>query len=249
MTEFSPDERVMVSPRHLAGGGISKFNDGIGPLVHLFNWRYEHNPSTGRIDIDSPCGSVFLDFEPNQRDGIWWELRHHEPNWTARFSRQTPAEALAAVTQVLPQLLGDTRHADRIPLTTNTLAQTAELNGWAIVRAGPITLFTSPDEHCHLRHEPDTEVPWRFEHSLYEGFDTEWNATFTRDTPERLVAQFFTHLASDEPVERVLKEVPFLVQNSDSALITPVSGAAVSPHAHHAVAQAARAHADRHPRR
>ncbi|MCZ4101795.1 DUF317 domain-containing protein [Streptomyces sp. H39-C1] len=228
---------------------MSKFNDVIGPLIHLFNWRYEHDPRTGRIDLDSPCGSVFVDFEPNRQDGIWWEIRHHEPSWTARFSRQTPAEALAAVTQILPQLLGDTRHADRIPLTTSTLAQTAELNGWRIVRAGPITLLTSPDEHCHLRHEPDTEVPWRFEHSLYEGFDTEWSVTFTRDAPEYLVAQFFAHLASDVPVERVFNEVPFLVQHSDSALVTPVNGAAVNPHAHHAVAHAARAHADRQPRR
>ncbi|WP_447035873.1 hypothetical protein [Streptomyces sp. DSM 118878] len=62
-----PRTIVLVSPQYLADGGMNKINDVIGPLVHLFAWPYEHNPRTGRIDIDSPCGSVFLDFAPTAR--------------------------------------------------------------------------------------------------------------------------------------------------------------------------------------
>ncbi|MFD4611937.1 hypothetical protein ACFWOT_28475 [Streptomyces sp. NPDC058440] len=34
-----------------------------------------------------------------------------------------PVEAIAAVTQALPQLLGDGRHIERLPLATSSLAQ------------------------------------------------------------------------------------------------------------------------------
>ncbi|MCL7493816.1 hypothetical protein M8I34_20800 [Streptomyces sp. MCA2] len=63
----------------------------IGSLVHLFNWPYGHDPRTGRVAIDSPCGSVFVGFEPSRDDGIWWDIRHHEPYWAAQFSLQTHA--------------------------------------------------------------------------------------------------------------------------------------------------------------
>ncbi|MCM2410754.1 DUF317 domain-containing protein [Streptomyces sp. RKAG290] len=109
--------------------------------------------------------------------------------------------------------------------------------------------MTSPDEHCTVEHTADPVHPWQITHSVFDGFDTRWTATFTPDAPRRLVAQFFTHLTSSIPAERVYREVPFLVQIDDRALITPVKGAAVNPHAHHAVAQAARAHANMHPRR
>ena len=66
-------------------------------------------------------------------------------------------------------------------------------------------------------------------------------ATFTPEVPERLVAQFFTHLATTTPVERVFRDVPYFVQKLDDALITPVHRAAVNPHVHHAGAQIGRA--------
>ncbi|MEV4341902.1 DUF317 domain-containing protein [Streptomyces sp. NPDC049590] len=160
-----------------------------------------------------------------------------------------PIEAIAAVAQVLPQSLGDARHADRLPLTTTALDQTAALNGWAATHTEATTVYTSPDGHCVLTHEPDSELPWRFTHSVYDGFDTEWTATVSRDAPEELARQFFAHLANPAPVERLFKDLPYLVQNGSGALITPATTAPVSPHVHHAAAQAARAHAGRPPRR
>ncbi|MGX1759937.1 DUF317 domain-containing protein [Streptomyces lydicus] len=249
MNGFAPNDEVLVSPRHLAGGGPSQVRNALGPLIHMFGWPYTHSPSTRDLTLDSPCGSIFIDFAPTRFDGILWQISHHEPYWQAQFSRQTPAEAISAVTQSLPQLMSDARHAKRIPLTTNTLAQTADLHSWTAAAEGTATVFTSADGHCALTHEPDSEMPWRVEHSVYDGFDTHWSATFTQDTPEQLVAQFFTHLASTTPVERVFREVPYLVQGYSGALITSVQGAAVNAHVHHAVAQVAQACSDRSPRR
>ncbi|MFI9423417.1 DUF317 domain-containing protein [Streptomyces achromogenes] len=248
MNTFTGEDLVLVSPRYLAGAG-TRIADALGPLIHLFDWSYDHDPASGHIRLDSPCGSAFLDFEPTRFDGTWWTIRHHDPSWTARFSRQTPIEAIAAVAQALPQLLGDARHADRIPLTTRGLDQTAALNGWTTTRTVATTVYTSPDGHCVLTHEPDSELPWRFAHSLYDGFDTEWTATISCDAPEELARQFFAHLADPAPVERFFKDLPYLVQTSSGALITPVNTASVSPYVHHAAAQAARTPAGRPQRR
>ncbi|MGW1604495.1 DUF317 domain-containing protein [Streptomyces eurythermus] len=247
MNTFAAEDLVLVSPRYLAGSG-TRVADALGPLIHLFDWSYDHDPASGHIRLDSPCGSAFLNFEPSRFDG-WWTICHHDPFWTARFSRQTPIEAIAAVAQALPQLLGDTRHADRIPLTTTALDQTATLNGWTTTHVETTTVYTSPDRHCVLAHEPDGELPWRVTHSLYDGFDTEWTATLSRDAPEELARQFFAHLADPAPVERFFKDLPYLVQNSSDALISPVNTASVNPYVHHAAVQAVQAHAGRSPRR
>lgn len=237
MTHFEPQDRVLVSPRHLAGAGIDRLADAIGPLIHLFGWQNEHDRATGRITVSSPDGSVFVNFNSSHAQGQWWSVSHHEPFWEAKFTRQTPIEAIAAVTQALPQLVGDHRHADQIPLTTSALAQIADLNHW---RGDGVT-FTSPDGHCLLQHTPGDETPWWFQHHVYDGVDTHWHASFTQDTPERLVAQFLAHLATTTPVERAFRDVPYLVRDLDDALITPVRGAAVNPHVHHAGAQLGRA--------
>ncbi|MFE6932937.1 DUF317 domain-containing protein [Streptomyces sp. NPDC057699] len=61
---------------------------------------------------------------------MWWTIAHHEPYWQIEFSRQTPSEAIASVTQALPQLLGDHRHTDRIPLATESTAHLSKANSW-----------------------------------------------------------------------------------------------------------------------
>ncbi|WP_078073377.1 DUF317 domain-containing protein [Streptomyces niveus] len=235
MNRFAPEERVLVSPRHLAGAGPGQLADALGPLIHLFGWPPQHDATTGHVAINSPDHSLRIDFEPGRYDGIWWTIVHHEPYWEAEFTRQTPIEAIAAVTQALPQLLGDRRHTERIPLTALALTEIAHLNHWAAGEENGT--LTSPDRHCLLRHAPGDERPWRFQHHVHDGFDTHWHASFTRDTPERLVAQFFAHLATTAPVERAFRDIPHLVRDLNDALITPVRGAAVNPHVHHAGAQ------------
>ncbi|MFD3589790.1 DUF317 domain-containing protein [Streptomyces sp. NPDC058683] len=98
-------------------------------------------------------------------------------------------------------------------------------------------VFTSPDGHCHLQHTPAQQTPWRFRHHVYDGFDTHWGASFTQETPEEVIAQFFTHLATTTPVERTFRDLPYLVQDLDDVLITAVRPSTVNPHVDHADAQ------------
>lgn len=249
MSDFAANDLVLVSPRYLAGGGMNKINDVVGPLIHLFSWSDQHDRHSGRIEVDSPCGSVFLDFTPDRQDGMCWTIAHHDPSWQIRFSRQTPSEAIASVTMALPQLLGDRRHADSIPLATKSVARLAESSGWNVTATAVGVIWKSPDEHCTVEHSADPDHPWQITHSVHDGLDTHWTATFTPDTPDRLVAQFFTHLSSSIPATRVYREVPVIAQTSGSALITPAKVTTANPYSHHAVTQAAVAHAQTHQRR
>lgn len=146
------------------------------------------------------------------------------------FSRQAPLEAVAAVTQTLPQLLGDHLHSARIPITDMPLDQLAALNGWSVDNGAR----TLPDLCCRLKHAPGKEIAWQVEHLYYENAPL---ATFTRDAPESLVRNFFAHLASPMAVERAVANVPLSTRYEDSTRITPVRGTAMNLHIEHALAQ------------
>ncbi|WP_326731791.1 DUF317 domain-containing protein [Streptomyces phaeochromogenes] len=232
MSQYAHDERVLVSPRYMAGAG-DRIADVIGPLIHVFGWNHEHDATAGHVKIDSPDGGLFVDFAPLHPLGRWVTVAHHEPYWEATFSSQSPLEAVAAVTQALPQLLGDTRYTERIPITDMPLDQLAELNDWS-VEGG---VLTSPDLYCRLEYTPDEEIAWQVEHLYYENAPL---ATFTQDTPEGLVLNFFAHLAIPTAVERAFADVPLSTRYEHRSLITPVRGASINPHADHALAQLAR---------
>ncbi|MFE9686748.1 DUF317 domain-containing protein [Streptomyces sp. NPDC006285] len=244
MSSFAPTDRVLVSPRHLAGAGTDHLRDALGPLIHSFGWSYTHDAATGHIALNSPCHSAFLDFTPSVPHGPWWRISHHEPYWQAQFGRHTPIEAIAAFAQALPQFLGDTRHADRIPLATSTLVESARLNGWDMTTDAEATVFTSADGHCVLTHEPHADLRWQIRHCLADDADTAWTASATQATPARLVGQFFAHLASIAPVRRTVQDLPARVQSHPGVQITLVAGApdearpalaraAQTPMAHH----------------
>ncbi|MFD3522222.1 hypothetical protein [Streptomyces sp. NPDC058653] len=71
MNRFAPEDRVLVSPRHLAGAGPDQLADALGPLIHLFRWPTQHDATTGHIAVNSPDHSLRIDFEPGRYDGIW----------------------------------------------------------------------------------------------------------------------------------------------------------------------------------
>lgn len=232
MTTYGPDERVLVSPRYMAGAG-DRLADALGPLIHLFGWPTQHDAATGHVTISSPDGSMFCDFDPVQPLGRWWTITHHEPYWQVQFSRQTPLEAVAATTQALPQLLGDERHAERIPITDMPLNKLAALNDWSVEDG----VLTSPDWCCQLVHTPEADITWRIEHAFFEKQPL---ATFTREVPEGLVRNFFAHLATPAPVERAFADVPLSTRYEHHNLITLVRGAAINPQIDHALAQLSR---------
>jgi hypothetical protein len=110
VTPFEPQDRVLVSPRYLAGVGIDRLADAFGPLIHLFGWPSEHDRASGHICVSSPDGSLFVTFNSRHTHGHWLSIAPRAV-LKARFTRQTPIEAIAAVAQALPQLLGDDRHS------------------------------------------------------------------------------------------------------------------------------------------
>ncbi|WP_406738927.1 DUF317 domain-containing protein [Streptomyces sp. NBC_00853] len=213
--ESTSTDRFLVSPRHLAGAG-DRLTDVLGPLIHLFEWDHVHDPASGRLSVDSPGHDLLLDFAPTDAHGTWWTIAHHDPLWKITATHRTPLEPLSAITQALPQLLGDTRHADRIPLTARSVAEISDLNGWTTDGSS----FTSPDGHCTMHHEPGG--PWRVEHSVYDGFGTHWSLRAEGDLPEELAAQFLTFLATPDPVERAHGDIPFLALSE--ARLTPLNG-------------------------
>ncbi|MCT6780454.1 DUF317 domain-containing protein [Streptomyces sp. CS7] len=233
MTRFAPDELVLVSPRHLAGAGVDKIRDALGLLINMFGWTAEKLPPAGHVLLNSPGGEMVLDFTPDRQDSVWWTIAHHEPFWHAEFTRQVPVETIAAVTQTLPQVLGDDRYADRIPSANEYPASIAKGRGWAIQSAAHGTTWTSPDGHCKVEHTADTEHTWRFTHSVHDGFETDWSAVFTVDTPTQVVAQFVTHLSDERPVERRFTDVPAAAL--DAAVVTPVRNSGPSTHTLHPV--------------
>ncbi|WP_405928127.1 DUF317 domain-containing protein [Streptomyces griseus] len=244
MTRPAPEELVLISPRHLAGGGIDKIRDALGPLIHLFGWTSEKR--LPQVSLASPGGEAFLDFAPGRQDGVWWRIEHHEPFWRAEFTRQVPVEAIAAVAQALPQVLGDHRHADRIPFADEYPAQIAKRHGWAVHGTTHGVTWRSPDGHCTVEHTTDPEHAWRFTHSVHDGVDTHWTANFTVDTPDRVVAQFLTHLADEEPVQRRFGDVPHIALGA--AVITSARTAGLGAHTQHALEQIGHTLASGRPR-
>ncbi|MEV3898403.1 DUF317 domain-containing protein [Streptomyces anulatus] len=240
MTLFAPTKLVLVSPRHLAGSGLGSTNvDALGPLIHHFGWTTVEKLPHGRYALlASPGGEVLVEFDPLRQDGLWWTISHHEPFWQAQLSRQTPVEAISALTQALPQMLGDDQYADRIPVTDQTTANAARAGGWSVRGTIDGATWTSPDGHCTAEHTAGTEHVWYFKHSVLDGFDTHWTASFTVDTPERVTAQFMAHLVDDRPVLRHFEDVPILARGA--AVITPLSLGGLGGHTVHAVEQVGR---------
>lgn len=63
---FAPADRVLASPRHLAGGGLDPLGDVLGPLIHLFGWHYTHDAFSDqpRADGSSPSSVPTQDQAP-----------------------------------------------------------------------------------------------------------------------------------------------------------------------------------------
>ncbi|MFD5320026.1 DUF317 domain-containing protein [Streptomyces sp. NPDC127098] len=236
MPHFHDDDLVLVSPRYLAGGG--GIADALGPLIHLFHWPTHHVRDRGQVTVTSPDGAVAVAFDPTRQDGVWWTVTRRQPSWSAEFTHLTPVEVIAAITQSLPQLLGDHRLIDRIGALNDApdILTTARLNGWHYQKDP--AQFTSPDGHCAVRHTPGADTPWQVTHSLFDGFNTHWTATFTTATPQPLINQFVTHLATSTPVERRYRDIPYIAR--EIALITPARGGPVNAHVHHALAHITR---------
>ncbi|MFJ4876571.1 DUF317 domain-containing protein [Streptomyces sp. NPDC088745] len=241
---FDPYDRVLVSPRYLAGAGLDRLGEAIGPLVNRAGWSTEQDRTLGTLAVFSPDCNVTIALDTGHQRGDWWTVSQEDPSWRVKFTRQTPIEAIGPMLYLLPQItLGDHRFDAELGAAPPALHDTAGQSAWSKEELPDGVRYTSPDGHCSLEHTPQAsgeQVRWVFQHSVFDGFDTHWTATFSATTPQPLVDQFFSNLASGFPVERTFIDLPFILQGTDEALITPVHGTRLNPGLDHAVAQIAR---------
>ncbi|WP_433892551.1 DUF317 domain-containing protein [Streptomyces sp. CA-111067] len=235
---MNDEDQVLISPRYMAGTG--PVQDAIGPLIHLFDWPWIHDSTTGRITATSPDQTTTVDFDPSERFGRWWAVTHRgEQDRRAEFTRHTPAETVAAVTLSLPQLLGDRRHIEPLNVGVDPFAVTSN-SGWRQDSNGHAT---SSDGHCTLWHTPGSAWAWWVEADVYGKAGTQWDAAFSTHAPTALVTRFVTRLTTPEPVQRRYGSIPGPAV--PFALITPVCiplGNAQLAHALGQLGAAARRH-------
>ncbi|WP_433549101.1 DUF317 domain-containing protein [Streptomyces sp. CA-294286] len=221
---------MWVSPRYLAGGGLARLDEVIQPLVRRFGWPIKRDRTAHTFTLSSPDRSMVIGFDPNRADERCWAVTHHDPRWSATFTRHTPIEAVAAVLRALPQLNGDLRSVELYGrLTDTSLADLAEQYGWQRSPGEEGIRIASRDGHCTVQHNPGAEAPWAFEHAVPDHADTRWAAAFSGSVPESLVGRFFTNLAGPVPVERFLPEVPLALREVSTARVTPVRRTTATP--------------------
>ncbi|MFF0740614.1 DUF317 domain-containing protein [Streptomyces sp. NPDC004111] len=241
---IAPHERVLISPRYLAGAGLERLGEAIGPLVHRAGWATEQNRDTGYLALHSPDGAVSVALDTGNQRGEWWTVTHQEPFWQAEFTRQAPIEAIGVMLYHLPQITGDHRFAAEVgPLPKESPFEIAARYHWQPAPGAGSAGFRSPDGHCAVTHHPTaagSEPAWVLSHHVHDGFDTHWDATFTAGTPAPLVAAFLSNLADSFPVERVYRDIPLLVRDAADALITPVRAGGMGPQITHALGNIAR---------
>ncbi len=229
MKRDDAQDRVLLAPRYLAGGGLSqaRVTATTDPLVRDFGWPVKRGHDTGRIAVTSPDRTVSVTFDPTRDDGRWWTVQHYADadhadyanSWRADFTRHTPIEAVAAALQLLPLLNGDARRLERLGLLHEGPPDSlAQARGWT---ADGLQRYVSPEGRCTLHHEPDDYLSWRLETSVPGETRTAWRADFTHATPVGLVTRFFANLSGPIPVERHLADLsPALLDLPDVRTIS-----------------------------
>ncbi|MGW1609791.1 hypothetical protein ACWCQZ_10395 [Streptomyces sp. NPDC002285] len=152
MTHFEPQDRVLVSPRHLAGAGIDRLADAIGPLIHLFGWPSEHERATGRITVSNPDGSLFVNFNSRHTQGRWWSTERRRRGVHPLHQPPTLSPAQDAALRAIAQ--GEVTIADDKPYIRRDEARVSistirSLESRGLVTREPCLLWLR-DERVHL---------------------------------------------------------------------------------------------------
>ncbi|MFJ2739699.1 DUF317 domain-containing protein [Streptomyces sp. NPDC087440] len=215
MTQPARDDRVLVAPRYLAGGGLSRLAWALHPLLHDFGWSVKRVHSAGRITLYSPHRALTVTFDPTQDEDRWWTIAHRSTDeeadsWEAVFGQHTPIEAVAATLQLLPLLTGDARHLERLGLLhEDSPGQLAAARGWTASASAKGERFTSPGLRCTLLYaRGERDGCWFVETSAPKEAAAAWRAAFDAAVPEGLVRRFFANISGPMPAERLATEIP-----------------------------------------
>lgn len=193
-------------PRHLAGRGDPRH---ITQALRAAGWKNHSDPDYPHVALVSPDYRHTLVLEPQPEPyAAWWRIRgeSEEGRWYTEFGGNTPVETLASLTDALSQ---------PAPETTPDVWQALTSAGWTYERDehGNETA-AHPDDILSLRRwtvSPSERFFWTAEATLADGLggrDRLWRASLDDDMPRHLITAFTTALASDEPVQRGMYDVP-----------------------------------------
>jgi hypothetical protein len=214
---LDPETVLQVLPRHLAGRGNHQLLD-VWPFPFEQGWSL-HRPEEGYQLAASPCQRVRCGFHavPEDRfEGTWTTAVHDDPcgpaRWKAVFDASTPAEVLRDFhSELLSGYLegADLGHQHRdsgdteprqtyLPLLNAGWRQKINRNGRQAIR--------SPDGLAYLHNWYHDPPEW----TVCAGHPNRplWTATFSAQTPARLVAAFNAALVEREPLTRTVGQLP-----------------------------------------
>ncbi|MGW6742855.1 DUF317 domain-containing protein [Streptomyces sp. NPDC055025] len=193
-------------PRHLAGPGDPRH---ITQALRAAGWKNHSDPDVPHVVLAAPDYRHTLVLDPETGTyGSWWRITSEGegPWWQAGFGGDTPVEILAGLTDALIRPAPDTTPDLWAPLTAA---------GWAYERDGQGGESAShPDGIMSLRRWTTLEGEhfyWTAEAALATGLGGQrrlWHASFDDTTPRHLIAAFATALASPDPVQRGMHDVP-----------------------------------------
>jgi hypothetical protein len=193
-------------PRHLAGRGDPRH---ITQALRAVGWENHSDPDYPHVALASPDYRHTLVLEPEPETyGAWWRIRcaADGQRWHTEFGGNTPVEILAALTDALLQPA-----PEQVPEVWPVLTSA----GWAYEgdERGNETA-RHPDGILSLKRwtaSPGEQFHWRAEAALPTGGGGRkrlWHAYLDDDMPRHLIAAFATALASDQPVQRGMYDVP-----------------------------------------
>ncbi|MFE0055275.1 DUF317 domain-containing protein [Streptomyces sp. NPDC059003] len=194
-------------PRHLAGRGDPRH---ITQALRAAGWANRSDPAFPHVLLVGPDYRHTVVLEPDPEPyGAWWRVRGQEADgrrWYSEFGANTPVEILAHLTDAL---LGPApKQAPPIwsPLTAAGWSYERDDRGNEIAR--------HPDGILSLERwavEPYESFHWRAQAAVPNGgggFSRIWHAYLDDQMPPHLIAAFTSALASDEPVQRGMYDVP-----------------------------------------
>lgn len=191
------EQHYLVEPRHLAGGGDLRH---VTEFLRASGWA-DRSKSGGPLVFDSPDRLVRVAYDPLAQPGGWTvqgQATAGEAAWGVTFSRQTPVEIVAGLTDALTL-----EHSAHAP---NPWAPLQE-RGWETERAQHFTAV-APDRNSWLQFQQTDEGQAHWWAGARTEHGRTWDAVFTATTPMRLIESFSAALADPQPVMRPLGHIP-----------------------------------------
>ncbi|MDT3395317.1 DUF317 domain-containing protein [Streptomyces sp. B1866] len=210
------DTELLAGPVYLVGPGNPALITE--PLRAATSWAEDHTPA-GHL-FTSPCLRTQIARLPKSPHG-GWKVTHSEkpldvPVWSATFSRDTPAEIVAAFTTPLAAGAED----DERGSPGSVLAA----RGWQTETTEYVEYHVAPGQHAHfgtrLGYDRGDEEDQYLElvgavpvhRTMYVAIQAangpRWHAQFTSRTPPHLVTAAVDAFSSPDPVRRRWSQLP-----------------------------------------